>query len=126
MGKDVDVVYTGSELFHLADNDLGYDGKIEARGSGAYAMYTTSSNWDDHVHVEVNKNGDITYNRGEGENHSWDHRQRDCVASILQGLSFEELQIVEAFSENEYLRMSAEIILKYNNFDEGPVKKYIL
>lgn len=31
MGKDVEINYTGSELFHLDSNSIvGYDGKIEA------------------------------------------------------------------------------------------------
>ena len=127
MGKDVEVNYTGSELFHLNDNtDLGYDGKIESRGDGAYAYYSTESNWNDHIHVEVNKNGEETYRREEGEDHTWSHRQRDYIATILNNLSFEELQIVESFSNNKYLKKSASLMLKENINEICSIKKYTL
>lgn len=127
MGKDVEVNYIGNEIFHLnEDNDLGYDGKIESRGEGAFAYYSTSSNWNDHVHIEVNKNGNETYHREEGQDHTWDHRQRDYIATVLNNLSFEELQIVETFSENEYLKKSASILLKSSRTEEKTIKKYTL
>ena len=127
MGNDVEVNYTGDELFHLNENtDLGYDGKIESRGEGAYAYYSTESNWNDHVHIEINKNGEETYHREEGKNHTWNHRQSDYISVVLQNLSFEELQIVESFSNNQYLRKSAQNLLNINNFETGLVKKYTL
>lgn len=45
------------------DNDLGYDAKISSRREGALAYYSTTSNWNDHVHVEVDKNGNETYSQ---------------------------------------------------------------
>lgn len=58
MGKDVEVNYNGTELFRLDDdNKYGYDAKIEARNDGAYAYYSTSSNWDDHAHIEIDSDG---------------------------------------------------------------------
>jgi len=124
MGKEVEVEYTGSEIFRLNENnDLGYDAKISSRGDGAFAYYSTSSNWNDHVHVEVDKNGNETYRREEGKNHDWDHRQKGYIFTALKSLTFEELQIVEAFSKNEYLKKSARIMLNSYNEDLGPIKK---
>lgn len=91
---------------------------------GAYAVYTTNSDWSDHTHQEVDRNGNETYYRDEGENHDWIHRQRDYIAKILQTLSFEELQIVEAFSNNEYLKKSAHILLTSNEEKINLTKKH--
>ena len=55
-----------------------------------------------------------------------DHRQRDYVENLLNNLSFEELQIVEAFSNNQYLKRSAALMLKSNINEMGPTKKYLL
>jgi len=124
MEKDVEVNYTGDELFRLNENnDLGYDAKISSRGDGAFAFYSTNSNWDDHVHIEVDTNGNETYNRQEGDNHKWDHRQKGYILSALKNLSFEELQIVEAFSDNIYLKRTAQIMLDTYCEDLGPIKK---
>lgn len=61
--------------------------------------------------------------RKEGKNHNWDHRQKGYVLNALKSLSFEELQIVEAFSQNEYLKNSARIIMNTYCEDLGPIKK---
>lgn len=60
-----------------------------------------------------------SYHREEGENHSWTHHQRDYILSTLKTLSFEELQIVEMFSNNEYLRKSANVMLNYYKVDNN-------
>lgn len=124
MGKDAEVIYTGNELFRLNDeNKYGYDAKISSKGDGAFSYYSTTSNWDDHVHVEINKNGDETYRREEGDNHKWDHRQKGYIFNSLKTLSFEELQIVEAYSDNIYLKRTARILLNSYCEDLGPIKK---
>lgn len=124
MSKDVEVTYTGTELYHLADNDLGYDGKISTRSDGGYAKYETDSDWQDHSHKEYDSDGNLVYSRDEGENHSWSHRQRDYILKVLTTLSFEELQTVEAFSNNIYLKQSARKILNKDNQEQS--KSYIL
>ncbi len=121
--KDPEVNYTGDELYHLSDNEFGYDAKIEARENGAYALYETKSNWQDHSHTEYDENGNETYHRSEGYDHSWSHRQSDYILTILENLSFEKLQIVEATTTNEYVKNSANFILKNN---QVKVKKYTL
>ena len=127
MGKDVEVIYTGNELFRLNDeNKYGYDAKISSKADGAFAYYSTTSNWDDHVHIEIDKNGNETYNRQEGDNHKWDHRQKGYIFDALKSLSFEELQIVEAFSDNQYLKQSARILLNSNQYNNDFVKKYTI
>lgn len=73
----VEVICTGSELFRLSDSDLGYDGKISAKGDGSFDLYETSSNWEDHSHVHVDENGNKVYDRNEGDGHKWRHRQND-------------------------------------------------
>lgn len=124
MGKDVEVIYNGTEIFRLDDeNKYGYDAKISSKGDGAFSYYSTTSNWDDHVHIEVDKNGNETYNRQEGQNHKWDHRQKGYILNALKVLSFEELQIVEAYSNNDYLKRSARIMLNSYCEELGPIKK---
>jgi len=124
MGKnDVEVTYTGKELYHLTDKDGSYDGKIVARGEGAYAIFETKSDWKDHSHKEYDKNGNETYNRQEGKNHKWDHRQKDFILSSLQNLSFEDLQYIECYTTNKYVKISARRLLDClsqanNSFDE--------
>ena len=74
---DVEVTYTGSELYRLTDSDGSYDAKIDAKGEGSFNYYETESDWEDHSHKHVNSNGEIDYDRPEGYNHSWEHRQKD-------------------------------------------------
>lgn len=73
----VETIYTGKELYHLTDSNGSYDAKISAKGDGSYDYYATNSNWKDHSHEHVDKNGNTTYYRDEGYNHSWEHRQAD-------------------------------------------------
>ena len=80
MDKDnnVEVIYTGSELFHLTGTDGSYDEKISAtKGDGSFDHYKTTSDWKDHSHTHYDKNGNKTYDRPEGDNHPWEHRQKD-------------------------------------------------
>lgn len=91
-GEKVDVKYTGKELFRLTGNDGSYNGKISAKGDGSFSIYETKSDWKDHSHTVYDKNGNKVYDRPEGYNHPWDHRQKDYALSLLSSLSFEELQ----------------------------------
>lgn len=75
--NEVEVIYTGSELYHLTDNDGSYDAKISASDNGSYDYYDTNSDWNDHSHTHVDNDGNITYDRPEGYNHSWETRQKD-------------------------------------------------
>ena len=43
--------------------------------------------------------------------------------NVLKSLTFEELQNVEAFSQNDYLKNSTRLIMNVYQEDLGPIKK---
>lgn len=73
----VEVVYTGKEIYHLSDDDGTYDAKISEKSDGSVDLYETESDWDDHSHVHMSKEGETIYDRPEGQKHSWEDRFKD-------------------------------------------------
>jgi len=56
------------------DVKYGYDAVIIDRSNGTRTEYETNTDWDDHAHIEYKKSGETSYERDEGENHSWENR----------------------------------------------------
>lgn len=119
----VEVNYTGNELFRITGRDGSYDGKISAKGDGSFDVYTSKSGWKDHSHTHYDSSGNKTYDRPEGSNHSWSHRQKDFALRWLQTLSFEELQYIEKMSSNDYLRIAARHFMTFNDSEERQLAK---
>lgn len=111
-------IYTNQDVDfrHLSDEtDNGYDEKIESDGRGGLHHYTTKSNWEDHSHDHYDEKGNCDYSRGEGYGHSW--REKDYIMSVLCNLSFIELQEVEAKSNNDYVKRSAQMLMSQRNYN---------
>ncbi len=72
-------------------------------------VYNLNSDSSEHDHVVQDYDGkDLKYRAGHGpEKKTW----RDLALSWLQFMTYEELQIIEAYSDNEYIKLSAKRLL---------------
>lgn len=114
--NEVEVTYTGKEIYRLTDDEGHYDGKISTRSDGGINIFETTTDWEDHSHKIYDKDGNKIYDRPEGYGHKWQNRIKDHVSEYLSTLSKDELN---------YIKLSIESYLKRNQglFEEDILNK---
>ena len=75
--------------------------------------YNITSDEKRHDHAAVDENGEYLGGHSEDER-SWNDKKRDFLLSCLSGLTVGELQIIEAKSNNNYIKRSARSLMKFS------------
>ncbi len=80
--------------------------------------YATNDDWRTHAHIVRDKNDKIIYQRDnetDPDKHKWNSRYKGYIWEYLSKCSFGELQKIEAFSDNKYIKKSARYYMnKFN------------
>ena len=103
------------------ENSYGYDSKTDYRSDGTVHQYDSDKgNWSNHSHTTYNSGKDHAMgnsswsrdnNHPDSKDRAW--KNRTLFLNNLSKLSFVELQELELFTSNEYIRRSAKQIINY-------------